>query len=215
MLATLAALASHPARLVAHLKQYGDLAATDAAHATEELLRRLTFLLLAIELLTCGLILGGVALLLAATGMAENGAAWALWVVPAVPLVGAVLAWLKVRKAAPQAPSQAPFATLRSQIAADAQRLENQERDPGTPASNAAAGLEALGATLSPVAEKHPFGVLAAGAAAGSIACIALPRLASRLIVPVLWSEGRVLVQELVHGRLKAAGRQRYAGGPS
>jgi len=53
------------------------------------------------------------------------------------------------------------------------------------------------------------------GAAAGSIACIALPRLASRLIVPVLWSEGRVLVQELVHGRLKAAGRQRYAGGPS
>jgi len=211
MLATLAALASHPARLVAHLQQYGDLAAADATHATEELLSRLTFLLLAIELLTCGLILGGVALLLAATGMAENGAAWALWVVPAVPLVGAVLAWLKVRKTA----APAPFATLRSQIAADAQRLETQERDQGTPASNAAAGLEALGATLSPVAEKHPFGVLAVGAAAGSIACIALPRLASRLIVPVLWSEGRVLVQELVHGRLKAAGRQRYAGGPS
>jgi uncharacterized membrane protein YqjE len=211
MLATLAALASHPARLLTHLQQYGDLAAADAAQATEEFLGRLTYLLIAVELLACGIVLAGVALLLAATMPAiEQQWAWALWAVPAVPLVGALLAWLKVRKAA----AQTPFATLRNQIASDAQRLEKQDRNQGTPASNAAASLDAIGATLGPVAEKHPFGVLAAGAAAGSIACLALPRLASRLIIPVLWSEGRLLVQEMVHGRLKAAGRERYAEGP-
>ncbi|HUL63260.1 MAG TPA: hypothetical protein VLW55_01475 [Burkholderiaceae bacterium] len=212
MLATLAALASHPERLVAHLQQYGELAAADAAQATEELLRRVTYLIVAVELLACGIILAGVALLLmATTPAAEHQWAWALWVVPAVPLIGAALAWLKVRKATPQM----PFATLRTQIAADAKRLESQGHNEGSPPSNVAAGVEALGATLAPVAEKHPFGVLAAGAAAGSIACLALPRLASRLIVPVLWSEGRLLVQEMVHGRLKAAGRERYAGRPS
>lgn len=206
MLATLAALASHPARLVAHLQQYGDLAAADAEHATEEFLSRLTWLLIAVELLACGIILAGVALLLAATMPAmEQQWTWVPWGVPAVPLVGALLAWLKVRRVA----KQAPFATLRSQIASDAQRLENQERNQGTPSSNAAASLDAIGATLGPVAEKHPFGVLAAGAAAGSIACLALPRLASRLIIPALWSEGRQLVQEMVHGRLKAAVRER------
>jgi hypothetical protein len=212
MLATLAALASNPGRLVAHLQQYGELAAEDAARATDELLGRLTYLIVAVELLACGITLTGVALLLVATTpAADHQSAWLLWVVPAVPFIGALLAWLKVRKAT----AETPFATLRTQIAADAKRLEAQGHDPEKAPSNVAIGVEALGATLAPVAEKHPFGVLAAGAAAGSVACLTLPRLASRLIIPVLWSEGRLLLQELVHGRLRGAGREPYAGRPS
>ena len=57
--------------------------------------------------------------------------------------------------------------------------------------------------TLRPWAEKHPYGLLAAGAAAGGLACLALPRVAAGLVVPILWAEGRQLVQGMLHGWLR------------
>ena len=76
-------------------------------------------------------------------------------------------------------------------------------------------GLRDVGATLKPLAERHPFGVLAAGLAAGGLAYWALPRLAVGLIVPVLWSEGRQVVHEMLHGWLRSNARRGRAGGPA
>jgi hypothetical protein len=64
-------------------------------------------------------------------------------------------------------------------------------------------GDETLRQTPRPWAEKHPYGLLAAGAAAGGLACLALPRVAAGLVVPILWAEGRQLVQGMLHGWLR------------
>jgi len=61
-----------------------------------------------------------------------------------------------------------------------------------------------LSATLKPFAKRHPFGMIAIGAAAGGLAYVALPRLAVGLVVPVLWSEGRQLAGELLRGWLRS-----------
>jgi len=61
-----------------------------------------------------------------------------------------------------------------------------------------------LSATLKPFAKRHPFGMIAIGAAAGGLAYVALPRLAVGLVVPVLWSEGRRLAGELLRGWLRS-----------
>jgi cytochrome bd-type quinol oxidase subunit 2 len=124
MLASIAALLSgHPARVLGHLQLYGDLMSAEAAHATRELLQRVIYIVLAVELLACGITLAGVAFLLAATVTGASGH-WALWAVPAVPLIGALLAWLKLR----EGPPLAPFSTLRQQVASDAQWLAERER---------------------------------------------------------------------------------------
>lgn len=70
-------------------------------------------------------------------------------------------------------------------------------------------GFRDVGDVLRPLAERHPFGILAVGAAAGGLAYLALPRLAVGLVVPVLWSEGRQLVHELLHGWLRNPRRSR------
>jgi len=75
------------------------------------------------------------------------------------------------------------------------------------------AGIDDIESRLRSLAEKHPYGVLAAGAAAGGIARLILPRLAAALVVPVLWSEGRQVVHRMLHGWLRAAGTGRRAGG--
>lgn len=86
---------------------------------------------------------------------------------------------------------------------------------PGAAAAGALAlisrvsGFRDIGDVLRPVAERHPFGILAVGAAAGGLAYLALPRLAVGLVVPVLWSEGRQLVHELLHGWLRNPQRRR------
>jgi len=124
MLASLAALvSSHPARLLGHLQLYGDLMSAETAHAMRQLVRRIAYVVLAIELVACGVMLAGVSVLIAATidSVREH---WVLWVVPLVPLLGALLAWLKQREGA----AAAPFATLRRQVAADAELLANRER---------------------------------------------------------------------------------------
>ncbi|HYS13570.1 MAG TPA: hypothetical protein VEN28_09690 [Burkholderiaceae bacterium] len=138
MLASLAALISrHPSRLLGHLQLYGDLVSAETTHAMRQLMQRLAYVVLAIDLLACAVTLAGIAVLLAAldVGAAEH---WALWAVPAVPLTGALLAWLKVREStAPE-----PFATLRRQAAADAQWLANRELGEQGPPSSIGPGLK-------------------------------------------------------------------------
>ena len=124
MLASLATLvSSHPARLLGHLQLYGDLMSAEAAYALRQLLNRLVYVVLAVELLACAVTLGGIAVVLAVTVSGASGH-WALWVVPALPLVGAALAALKLRGGV----SPPPFSTLRQQVAADAQWLAERER---------------------------------------------------------------------------------------
>jgi hypothetical protein len=65
------------------------------------------------------------------------------------------------------------------------------------------AGMDDLAALLRLSATKHPFAVLALSAGAGSLAYLVLPRLATGVIVPVLWSEGRLLLHELLVAWLK------------
>jgi len=130
MLASIAALLSgQSTRLLGHLQLYGDLVSAEATLATRQLLQRMALTVIAVELLACGITLAGVAVLVAALASAASNplapwAIWSLWVVPAAPLLVALLVWLKLR----QGPPLAPFATLRKQVAADAQWLAERER---------------------------------------------------------------------------------------
>jgi len=67
-------------------------------------------------------------------------------------------------------------------------------------------GLIDLDATLRLTAERHPYGVLALSAGAGGLAYLVVPRLASGLIIPLLLSEGRLLIHEMLLGWLRAGG---------
>jgi FtsH-binding integral membrane protein len=123
MLAALATLiSSHPARLLGHLQLYGDLMTAETAHAMRGLVRQVTYVVLAVELLVCAVMLAGVAMLLAAT-VPGVGNHWLLWIVPLVPLCGALVATLKLRSGGPIS----PFSTLRRQVAADARLLASRE----------------------------------------------------------------------------------------
>jgi hypothetical protein len=124
MLASIAALITgQPARVLGHLQLYGDLVSAEAAHVTRKVLQRAVYVVLAVELLVCGVTLAGVAILLGVT-LTGSGGLWVLWLVPAVPLIAAVVVWIKVR----EEPQLAPFSTLRRQVAADAQWLADHER---------------------------------------------------------------------------------------
>jgi hypothetical protein len=129
MLASLAALVSnHPAQIVGHLQLYGDLVSAETAHAMRQFMHRFAYVVLAVELLACAVVLGGVAVLLGATisGAADH---WALWAVPAAPLIGALLAWLKLRDGL----VVEPFLTLRQQVAADARWLAKRADEGNDP----------------------------------------------------------------------------------
>jgi len=65
------------------------------------------------------------------------------------------------------------------------------------------AGVDDVVALLRLSATRHPFAVLALGAGAGSLAYLVLPRLAVGVVVPILWSEGRLLLHELLVAWLK------------
>lgn len=109
-------LASRPELLAAHLGGYVDLVAAQGAQALAATRQRAVLaVLMAIGLLV-GLLLAGVAALLAAAlpGPAMP-AAWALWVVPAVPLLGAAACGLALSRR----PSAWSLDTLRQQAAAE------------------------------------------------------------------------------------------------
>ena len=73
------------------------------------------------------------------------------------------------------------------------------------------AGVDDLAAVLRLGATRHPFAMLALSAGAGSLAYLVLPRLAVGVVVPVLWSEGRLLLHELLVAWLKTGRNGRHS----
>ena len=113
-------LVTQPGLFAEHASAYAELAAAEAQQLGTRWKRQL---LLAVAAGLCGLIglaLAGMALLLAAAVPAESmPAAWALWVVPAVPLAAAGGAGFALWRMQ----SQQIFALLRGQFAEDARLL--------------------------------------------------------------------------------------------
>ena len=111
-----------PALLGEHASAYADLLKQDAARWQARQVTRAVFGLAAAAGLLIGLTFAGVALMLYA---ATDAGHWLLWVVPAVPLAGALVAGLAARRA------PAPlFARVRQQFAEDAEVLNHKEPQP-------------------------------------------------------------------------------------
>ena len=107
--------ATQPHLLAEHVEAYAALAGEEIGRTTATLTRRAMFGALALCLAAVGVVLGGVALMLwAILPTASILAPWALWVAPALPLIGAALCALAARGN----PSE-PFADLKQQLAAD------------------------------------------------------------------------------------------------
>ena len=114
-------LVTQPGLFAEHAGAYAELAAAEAQQLGTRWKRQLLLAALTGVCTLVGLMLAGMALLLAAAlPAAAMPAAWALWVVPLVPLVaaaGAAASLWRMR-------SVAAFALLRGQIAADARLLD-------------------------------------------------------------------------------------------
>lgn len=109
-------LVSRPEMLAEHVGAYAELAAAEASQAVDQARNKVIVGAAAGVLALVGLVLAGVAALLcAALPLTAMPAPWLLVVVPALPLVAAIVAalWLRSRPARPS------FALLREQLAQD------------------------------------------------------------------------------------------------
>lgn len=106
---------TEPSLLSEHASAYAQLLKQDAARWQSRQLARAAYVVVAAAGVAIGLTFAGVALMLYAA--TDNGH-WLLWVVPAVPLVGAVAALLLARASPPPM-----FARVQQQFAEDAQVL--------------------------------------------------------------------------------------------
>ena len=113
MAALLRILLDEPGLLVGHASAYVALIRQDAAWWRARLARRLACLLLLAGGTSLALGLAGVALMLHA---ATDASHWLLWVVPAVPLVGAGIASWCLWRDKPGSPA---FSHVRIQVAED------------------------------------------------------------------------------------------------
>lgn len=111
-----------PALLGEHAGAYADLLKQDAARWQARQVTRAVLGLAAGVGLLLGITFAGVALMLYAA--TDNGH-WLLWVVPALPLAGAIAAGLAARRAPPPL-----FARVRQQFAEDAELLNPKEPQP-------------------------------------------------------------------------------------
>jgi cytochrome bd-type quinol oxidase subunit 2 len=102
-----------PSLLSEHASAYAQLLKQDAARWQSRQLARAVYLAAAAAGLAIGATFAGVALMLYAVTDSDH---WLLWIVPAVPLVGAVAALLLARAAPPPM-----FARVQQQFAEDAQ----------------------------------------------------------------------------------------------
>lgn len=106
-------LLDEPELLVGHAAAYAALIQEDAARWQARLARRLGYLILAVIGISLALIFGGVALMLYAVTSVSH---WLLWVVPAVPLGGAAVAFWCLRRQVPAPPA---FQRVRTQAGED------------------------------------------------------------------------------------------------
>ncbi|GAA0744334.1 hypothetical protein LRH25_07160 [Ideonella azotifigens] len=114
-------LVSDPSLAIEHARRYAALTEAELAYAGQYWQRRAVAAVAAAVLLGVGLMLGGVALLVAQGPGAQAGwqASWLFWAVPLVPLaLGVLAAFIAAGSVQPT-----PFATLRAQLAQDAALL--------------------------------------------------------------------------------------------
>lgn len=108
--------ASEPHLLGEHVEAYAALIGEEASKVGTSWAMRIGLYLGALALLTLGLILVGVSLLLfAAISASDMPARWAMFVVPATPLIGAVVCILMARSR----PIGKAFDNVRKQLEAD------------------------------------------------------------------------------------------------
>jgi cytochrome bd-type quinol oxidase subunit 2 len=112
-------IAAEPQMVADHLGGYCALFGDELRSMSTQWARRLALQVAAIVLLAVALALAGVAVMLWAVMPSAVQAAWALAVVPLVPVTGAVMCHLAARGDAPSA----GFAAMRRQIDADVQML--------------------------------------------------------------------------------------------
>jgi len=109
-------LAMRPELLVEHLGAYAQLATVEVSETTERLRQRALLIAMLTVSAALGLGLGGIALLLlGVVPLAQMPAAWLLAVVPVVPLVLALICWLRLR----QSQLNCSFDLLREHLALD------------------------------------------------------------------------------------------------
>jgi uncharacterized membrane protein YqjE len=108
-------VATQPQLLGDHVEAYAALVSEEMGEAVSVWKRRVLLSAIALGLLAVGAMLSGVALMLWAVTPTPNiRAAWVLVVVPAVPLVVALLCLLAFQRETPRA-----FADVKQQLAAD------------------------------------------------------------------------------------------------
>ncbi len=124
-------LSTQPLLLAGHAQAYGELAAAETAALAAQWRRRLVWWLLVLCLGGVALALAGTALLLwAVTPPSQVHSPWMLWLVPLVPLAGALACAWAAR--APDA-GDGPFRDLREQLQADWHLLREAGRADGAP----------------------------------------------------------------------------------
>jgi hypothetical protein len=115
-------LVSQPELLAEHVEAYSELVAAEIGAVTASWKRRVLLHALSAMMALLGLLFGGTALMLwAAFPAGTINHPWALWAVPAIPLVMA--AWAQLAARAPQPEHGAR--RIREQLAADAAMLRS------------------------------------------------------------------------------------------
>lgn len=200
--------ADQPSRLVEHLFAYGELAGDELEQAASRLQRRLAWHLAALGLAAVALTLAGVATLFwAALPPTAIAAPQALWQVPLIPALAALLCALAGRTR----PPGAGFQRLRERLAADGRSLhEAADGAASTNPLSCAASMtgDAADQALRPIAERHPLTLVGAAAAGGALLVWAQPWRAlagSALIDGALSRLGARLAGELPIASLTAA----------
>lgn len=129
MLGTAATLlTAHSGLLLTHLREYGQLAQAESELAARQWAARAVWALVGLGSALVALTLGGVSLMLAATtAPATTAGVVALWLVPAVPALLALIAVARARRASPPA-----FKVLRDQLDRDL-RLASGDAPPPPP----------------------------------------------------------------------------------
>lgn len=200
--------ADQPPRLVEHLLAYGELAGDELEQAASRWQRHLAWQLAALALAAIALALAGVAALLwAALPPGAISAPQALWQVPLLPALAALLCLLADRRR----PDGPRFTRLREQLAADAQSLRDAADGVAStnPLSFATSMTgDAADEALRPIAERHPLTLVSAAAAGGALLVWARPwrTLAGSPLLDGAWSQlGARLAAELPTASLSAA----------
>lgn len=164
MIATVFRLATHPRWVAEHASLYGALGRTEAALAARGLVGRAVWAFVALGCAVVALNLAGMAALIWLSGAtpAAGGVPVALWAMPAVPAVAAIVSWALARRRMPPW-----FGQLRAQMQADWQAVKG-ELEADADAAQAEAEVVAEQVRLAEVAARADAAERVARAAAAA-----------------------------------------------